>query len=140
METGNFENNWILLLDILKEIKDKSEIKAKSVFLSSFQMWIQMIEWEDRDILLIKKFRGEVNWASGILTIFLISEDIEPWYSYRQYSYKTNTNLLIWICGAALRFWGAQNLRWIKLSCALVTLCRLASEGECYGATEIGGV
>ena len=49
-----------------------------------------MIEWEDRDIVLIKKIRGEVNWASGILMIFLISEDIEPWYSYRQYSYKKN--------------------------------------------------
>ena len=26
----------------------------------------------------------------SILTIFLISEDIEPWYSYRLYDYKKN--------------------------------------------------
>ena len=43
METENFENTSILL-DILNEIKDKSEIKAKLVSLSSFQTWIQMIE------------------------------------------------------------------------------------------------
>ena len=89
METGNFENTSILL-DILNEIKDESEIKAKSVSLSSFQTWIQMIEWGDRDIFLIEKNWVEVNWASGIFTIFLISEDIEPWYSYRLYSYKKN--------------------------------------------------
>ena len=83
-EIWNTSISW----DILKEIKDESEIEAKAASLSSFQMWIQVIEWEDRDILLIKNFEVRLNWASGILTIFLISEDIEPWYSYRQYSYK----------------------------------------------------
>ena len=51
----NFRNTSILL-DILNEIKDKSEIKAKGMSFSSFQTWIQMIESEDRDILLIKNF------------------------------------------------------------------------------------
>ena len=36
--------------DILKEIKDESEIKAKAVCNSSFQTRIQMIEWEYRYI------------------------------------------------------------------------------------------
>ena len=54
METGNFKNTSILL-DILKESKDESEIKEKAVSLSSFQTWIEMIEREDRDIMLIRK-------------------------------------------------------------------------------------
>ena len=54
METGNFKNTSILL-DILKESKDESEIKEKVVSLSSFQTWIEMIEREDRDIMLIRK-------------------------------------------------------------------------------------
>ena len=36
MKTGNFKNTSILL-DILKKIKDESEIEAKALFFSSFQ-------------------------------------------------------------------------------------------------------
>ena len=86
METGNFENTSILL-DILNEIKDESEIKSKigdSLIFSD-------VDSDDRmrrqRYIAYKKFPGEVNRASGILTVFFISEDIELWYSYRLYSH-----------------------------------------------------
>ena len=82
METGNFKNTSILL-DILKEINDESK-NGVSLILSDVDSDDRM---RKQRYIAYQKFRGEVNWASGILMIFLISEDTEPWYSYRQYSY-----------------------------------------------------
>ena len=85
MEAGNIRNTSILL-DNLKKIKDESEIKEKAVSLI-----FSDVDSDDRmrrqRYIAYKKFPGEVNRASGILTVFLISEDIELWYSYRLYSH-----------------------------------------------------
>ena len=67
METGNFKNTSILL----KEINDESKNGVSLVMDSDDRMRKQRY-------IAYKKFRGEVNRASDILTIFLISEDIEP--------------------------------------------------------------